>query len=342
MSARGSPESAGTREVRLLAPCKLNLFLEVLAKRRDGYHELITLMVAVSLYDTLIVRPQPAGTNRLHCCWSAGRRAVRGAGWDPATGVWDDLPQDQENLVYQTVEALCRAAPGAQGWEIWLWKRIPTRAGLGGASSDAAAVLKACTRIGPRVDAEQLAAIAGTLGSDVPFFLNVGAAVGEGRGERIYPVRPVPHYHFVVTRPPVGLSTAEVYRNCRLPSKPRDVSATLEAFGSGDPVRLGRTLFNRLQEAAREINPWVNRMEKLFAASGCLGYQMTGSGSSFFGLCRHARHARRVAAWLRAMRAGAVYHVTTLALESLGASEPAEGDCHGNHRGSHQAYGEHG
>ncbi|GIW95864.1 MAG: 4-diphosphocytidyl-2-C-methyl-D-erythritol kinase [Pirellulaceae bacterium] len=342
MSTVGLPKPTWLPSVRLQAPGKLNLFLEITAKRRDGYHELLTLMVTVSLYDTVVVSPEAGGTCQLVCDWSTGRRAMKKAAREPAASVWEELPEGQQNLAYRAAQWAVGQSAGMQGVRIWLWKRIPSLAGFGGASSDAAAVLKAAAYLRTELSHERLFEAAAALGSDVAFFVNGPAALATGRGEKLQPVRPVPLYHFVVVRPVVGLSTAEVYRRCRLPSQPRSIQPTLEAFCSGDPVQLGKTLFNRLQEAARQINPWIARLEKLLARCGFLGFQMTGSGSSFFGLCRHARHARRAAAWLRSMGIGAVYHVTTVARGSLGTGGTPQGDCHGNHRGAHQVDGEHG
>jgi 4-diphosphocytidyl-2-C-methyl-D-erythritol kinase len=186
-----------------------------------------------------------------------------------------------------------------------LVKRIPTAAGLGGGSSDAAAALVAANlgwRLGwPRPALSELGA---ELGSDVPLFLAEGAAVCRGRGERVEPIGRLGTLHFVLICPPEGLSTAAVYQACRPALEPRSVEPLADALRRGDLGKAGSLLFNRLEAAAESLSPWIGRAREAVRDVGCLGYQMSGSGSSYFGLCRHARQARRVARRLQAEGVG--------------------------------------
>lgn len=284
------------------APAKLNLFFEVLAKRVDGYHEIETLMCPIDLYDTLVLHNEPDGRIQLHC---QGTHGSREAGW------LRDVPEGPENLVLRAVELLRRHTGVRSGASVRLIKRIPTAAGLGGGSSDAAAALAAADRLwGTRCPAAELSALGAQLGSDVPFFLENRAAVCRGRGERIEPAAawrgPL---CFVVVRPPVGLSTAPVYGRCRPADQPRRVEPLVAALARGDWPRAGRLLFNRLEPAAASLTPWIDRLRGEFGRLDCAGHAMSGSGSSYFGLCRHARHAQRVARQLRAKGAGSVFAV---------------------------------
>ena len=191
-------------------------------------------------------------------------------------------------------------------------KRIPAAAGLGGGSSDAAAALVAAN-LGWKLglsDAE-LAAAAAQLGSDVPFFLSGGPAVCRGRGERIEPVEELGALDFVVARPPAGLATAAVYDACRPAERPRVLAPLLEALGGGDRSRAGKLLWNRLQPAAERLSPWIARLREAFAKEDFLGHRMSGSGTAYFGLCRHARQARRLARRLLAGGVGGVFAVQT-------------------------------
>ncbi len=297
---------------RVHTPAKLNLFLEILAKRNDGYHELATLMVAITIHDTLVLSPASSEGVSLQCDWSPGREAQRQArGHEGA--VWEPLPAAGQNLVFRAVERLRDCANQEMGARILLHKRIPSAAGLGGASSDAAAALTAAaTAWGLPSGQPQLTNVAAELGSDISFFLAPrGAAVCRGRGEQVEPLPRVPRYHFVVAKPPAGLSTADVYRHCRAATQPRDVEAAREAFLSGNPARLGRALYNGLQAPAAALSPWVRRLQDAFARLDVLGHQLSGSGTSYFGVCRSARHARRVAGQVRARIGGAVFPVTT-------------------------------
>jgi 4-diphosphocytidyl-2-C-methyl-D-erythritol kinase len=299
------------------APAKLNLFFEVLAKRADGYHEIETLVYPIDLFDTLYFTDDPGGHVRLTC--------ELGCGWTekgdrhllceapegpsrqkvPVPFFLGDVPGGPENLVVRAVELLRQRAGVARGATMRLVKRIPSAAGLGGGSSDAAAALKAANiawNLGWS-DA-QLADVGAALGSDVPLFFAGGPAVCRGRGEKVAAVAGLGRLDLVVVRPPAGLSTAAVYGACRRAARPQPVEPLVAALARGDLAAAGRLLFNRLEEAARGLSPWIRRLLAELATLNCLGYGMTGSGSCCFGLCRHARHARRTASRLQARGLG--------------------------------------
>lgn len=270
------------------APAKINLFFEVLARRSDGYHEIETLMCPIGLYDTVLFSPNESGRVDLACVKSA-----RSGG--------DELPADGRNLVVRAIELLRERTGCRQGAEVRLIKRIPMQAGLGGGSSDAAAALVVASHAwGLNVGPAELRQWAAELGSDVPFFLGCGSAVCRGRGEFVEPT-PGGGLSFVVVRPDEGLSTAEVYRHCRPPEQPRSVGPAVAALRRGDAFALGRALFNRLESAAASLSPWIEQLHRVFARLDLCGYQMSGSGTAFFGVCRHARHARTAAMRLTAM-----------------------------------------
>jgi 4-diphosphocytidyl-2-C-methyl-D-erythritol kinase len=286
--------------VEVTTPAKINLFLEVLGRRPDGFHEIETLLTAISLYDTLRLTANETGDIRLTCRWAA-----------PAAG--DAIPAGPENLAWRSVALLRERAGVERGAELQLIKRIPAAAGLGGASSDAAAALVAANfawqLAWPR---ERLCELAAELGSDVPFFLTRGAALATGRGERLRPLR-VPRLHIALVRPPVGLSTPAVYRACRPAEQPAASTRLVAALDRGDVAAVARLLVNGLAPAAASLTPWIERLQTEFHQQGVLGHQMSGSGSCYFGLCRHARHARRVASRLRARNIGAAYAAASAA-----------------------------
>lgn len=290
-------------DVVVHAPAKLNLFLEALSKRADGYHEIETLMVPIDIFDTLYFREDPSGQVALVCRKASGV-------WGPGGAQLGELPEGAENLVLRAVELLRSRAELKRGASLRLVKRIPTAAGLGGGSSDAAAALIAANR-GWRLgwSRVELASLAAELGSDVPFFVVGGAAICRGRGEQVEPLSGLGTLHFVVVRPPVGMSTADVYRHCRIDSSPRSMQPLCESLVRGDLERLGGAMFNRLQPAAELLSPWIGRVAAALAAEDIPGHQMSGSGSCYFGLCRHALHARRIANRLRAKRIGMAFAV---------------------------------
>ncbi len=286
------------------APAKLNLFLEVLSKRDDGFHELETLMAPIDLYDTLTLREEASGRIEFVLENATGR--------GPTSVPGDTLTEGPDNLVVRALE-LARDRLGVRrGVRASLLKRIPVASGLAGGSSDAAAALVGVCRLWQQTpDLQTLTAWAAALGSDVPFFLVAGAAVCRGRGERVEPVDAGPRLDLVVVRPPAGLSTAAVFGRCEPALSPAGVKPVCTAWQQGRVDRLGRLLWNRLQPAAARLSPWIDRLQGVFAAMDVLGHSLSGSGTSYFALCRHARHARHVAAQVRARNLGRVYVVRT-------------------------------
>ena len=285
------------------APAKLNLFFEVLAKRNDGYHEIETLMCPIDLYDTLHFQEDPNGQLELRC------RRVFGVDGPSGCGL-DEVSEGPDNLVMRAVELVRRRTGIRRGAKLRLVKRIPAAAGLGGGSSDAAAALVAANegwQLGR--SREELIEWATELGSDVPFFLVAAPAVCRGRGERITPVAGLGMLHFVVVRPPEGLATAAVYGACRSAAEPRNINPLIKALQQGDWKQAGRRLHNRLQPAAEGLSPWIKRLHQEFSQENFVGHGMSGSGTSYFGLCRHARHARRCARRLETNGLGVVFAV---------------------------------
>ncbi|MCI0360252.1 MAG: 4-(cytidine 5'-diphospho)-2-C-methyl-D-erythritol kinase [Planctomycetaceae bacterium] len=289
--------------VLIEAPAKVNLSLEVLFNRSDGFHEIETLIVAVRVCDTLEFTPTADGEIRLECRWASGMVADKRA-------ELGDLPQGPENIVWRAASLVRERAGVTSGAQIRLIKRIPSAAGLGGASADAAAAIVAANLAWklawPR---ERLAALAAEIGSDVPFFLGPGAAICRGRGEQIESI-PACRLHLVVVRPPVGLSTPAVYKACH-PAPPRDCQHLRGALARGNVAAASRMLNNRLEDAAQKLTPWISHLRGEFSRQGMLGHQMSGSGSGYFGICWHARQARRVAARLRSRRPGWVRAAVT-------------------------------
>lgn len=292
--------------VTITTPAKLNLFLEILGKRSDGYHEIETLMVAVDRYDTLTVEEGPDGRVTLASRWIEPRDAV------PAGR--ESLPAPADNLAVKAVELVRRRYGLAAGARLRLAKRIPAAGGMGGASSDAAAALVAVNRLWQlRLSRDDLASLAAELGSDVPFFLYGGAVIGRGRGERIEPLANLAMLHAVVVRPNTGLATADVYRQCEVPKNPCRVEQLVAGLTTGQTQEIQQGMMNRLEAAAERLSPLVTRLREAFASSGCFAWQLTGSGSCYFGLCHSARHARHVAARLRACNLGYVFVVRSIA-----------------------------
>lgn len=290
--------------VTIFAPAKLNLFLKVLGKRADGYHELETLMVSVGLYDTLTFSDDPSGRLQLTCADSAPLRS--GA-------VKRDIPgAGPDNLVLRAAELLRTATGTARGAAIHLCKRIPMAAGLAGGSSDAAATLWGLNRLwNLGLSTPELAALSSRLGSDIPFFLcSTTAAICRGRGEVVEPLRLPGRFWFVIARPPSGLSTAEVYRHCHPAAIDWSAADLAQRLFAGRLQQAAGLFHNSLQEPAERLNREVTRLKAAFARQPFAGHLMSGSGSSYFGLCRSRRQAGQLASRLAATRLGDVFVVS--------------------------------
>jgi 4-diphosphocytidyl-2-C-methyl-D-erythritol kinase len=263
--------------MELNAAAKVNLALEILSRRPDGYHEIATVMQTVDLSDRLVLE-------------EADSLEVRTS----APGV----PSDERNLAYRAAAALRQAAGTERGARITLDKRIPVAAGLGGGSTDAAATLVGLNRLwGLRWPVERLEELAVGLGMDVPFFLRGGAAMATGRGERLRPLSGAA-LALVLVNPRFAVSTADMYGRVT-PSmysdggRARDAASALETRRSS---RVARTLYNGLEVAARAAYPQIGHMQAALVAAGALGAAMSGSGPTVFGVARSLEQARQIQA----------------------------------------------
>jgi 4-diphosphocytidyl-2-C-methyl-D-erythritol kinase len=301
------------------APAKVNLQLTVGPARAHGYHDVVTVYHAVSLFDEVTVAPAEADSIVI-----TGEDA-------------DGVPADGSNLAARAVSALLGAVGAGSrdspGLAIRITKRIPVAAGLAGGSADAAATLVACNELWRTgLSQSDLCELAGTIGSDVPFGLVGGTAIGVGRGERVTPALTSGTYHWVLAFAAGGLSTAEVYaahdriragrrgrdgtemprratpavravRGGRAaPARPSVLSAPdprlMAALRSGKPAEVAPLLANDLQQATLSLRPELRRTLAAGAEQGALAAIVSGSGPTCAYLARDARHATALAAAL--------------------------------------------
>lgn len=262
------------------APAKVNLYLRVVGKRPDGYHELATHMMPVPIFDTLSAREIPSGIS-FDCD-------------DPR------LPKDSTNLVMKAAQLLAAKCHHPKGAQILLTKRIPSQAGMGGGSSDAAATLVCLNQLWKMgLGEEALLDIALELGSDVPFFLGKGPAWCTGRGEKLQPMTPAwKETHLVVVKPVEGLSTRDIFARFRPKNNPTLGERLDQKFRESlqdSPRALGAALFNDLEGPSSELLPSLASLRRDLLASGALGVVMTGSGSAMVALAADAGQAVSVA-----------------------------------------------
>jgi 4-diphosphocytidyl-2-C-methyl-D-erythritol kinase len=264
-------------------PAKINLHLQVLGRRPDDFHELRTLLASIDLHDELVAEPAPEGTLQLRVEPSD---AVRG---------------DEDNLVLLAARSLWDHVGWKPGARLALVKRIPVGGGLGGGSADAAAALVLLDRLWSlELPVEEIIGLAARLGSDVPFFLHGGLALGVGRGDEVYPLPDLPELGVVVISPGVEISTAVVYGRIqsRLTWIRHEANVYAFSVGLADQPRW-ETMVNDLQPVVLEGWPVVADALADLEATGPLRAAVSGSGSAVFALYSDRRSAERAQAALR-------------------------------------------
>lgn len=262
-----------SRGIVIGAPAKVNLFLELLGKRADGYHELATLMVGLSFRDTLAFSECADGNVTL-------------------TSNWPTLSIGEDNLIVKAARLFQAKTQIQRGVRIRVAKRIPMAAGLAGGSTDAAATLLALNRLwNAELSLRELAEMAGELGSDIAFFLSLPAAWCTGRGEIVQPLVARRAFDVVLIFPPFGCNTASVYRHTSPPAETTSGRVLCEAFVVGDVAALGHALHNRLEPAAEIVAPGLRKLRDAADRIAPFGCRMSGSGSTLFALAHDRAEA---------------------------------------------------
>lgn len=276
-------------EVTVRAPAKINLHLGVGAPRPDGFHPLVTVYQAVGLYDDVTAREAPD--------WQV---AATVADWmDPSA-----VPLTGDNIVDRAGGLLAAHHGTERLGRLHIAKDIPVAGGMAGGSADAAAALVALDRLWQAgTSDDDLLGLAAELGSDVPFALLGGTALGTGRGELVTPVTDNGTWWWVVVPSGAGLPTPEVYRHFDrmfpdAPSEPVPADALLEAIATGDTWALADALHNDLEAAALDLRPELGRLIETGEAAGALRGMVSGSGPTCVFLCGSADHARSLASEL--------------------------------------------
>lgn len=277
--------------VTVRVPAKVNLQLAVGPLRADGFHELVTVFAAVNLCDEVIVRSSAAPGVSL---------TLSGEG---AEG----LPTGGDNLAVRAALAVAARVGVDPAIEIHIHKSIPVAGGMAGGSADAAATLVACDAVWKAgLRKEELSTLAAGLGSDVPFALHGGIAIGTGRGEQLTPVLARGSFSWVFALADEGLSTPAVYAECDRLREGRSVKdpyvsdLLLQALAAGDPVLLGKALHNDLQPAAISLRPSLGQLLEAGDDFGALGGIVSGSGPTCAFLARDEEHALDLAVALTA------------------------------------------
>ena len=282
-------------EVRVLSPAKINLFLEILGERPDGYHEIRTLMQLVDLADEILLKEAEAGIE------------LR------ITGLATGVPESEENLVWRAARLFLQQMGSGGGVSISLYKRIPVGGGLGGGSSNAAATLWGMRALsGLPISMSQLREWALLLGSDVPFFFTSGCALAEGRGEVLSEVR-LPRRWTVIIFPGFGISTEWVYSRKKFKltkGERKGKNICLRTTPSGEGIR--QPHINELEEVVHEKYPLIDDLKAALLDSGAKMALMSGSGSSVYGIFDDRERAKEAASHWRGQEGYLVHEGTTL------------------------------
>ncbi len=263
------------------APAKVNLYLRVVGQRADGYHELDSVLVPVSLYDELALELRPSASR------SVTIRCDR-----------PDIPSDDRNLAARAARGFLEEFGIACEVFIELRKRIPAGAGLGGGSSDAAAVLRAMAALFRIGDRERLLELAVRIGADVPFFVDPRPARIAGIGERILPLEHLPRLDLVIAVPPIEVATATIFRALKRAQWSGPLNdADLSAFAAGELAPA--MLVNDLEAVAAARHPEILRLKAILQYSGARAVAMSGSGGAVFGIFRNSAEAQHGAGLVR-------------------------------------------
>lgn len=258
-------------KITVLAQAKINLYLDIVGTRKDGYHLLETIMQSVDLSDIVEVSPAREGIS-VSCS-------------NP------EIPQDSGNICHKAAKLFLERFGGNSGANIRIEKRIPHGAGLGGGSADAAAVLFAMNELnGLPALSDELSALAAEIGADVPFCLTGGTAVCRGIGEKIEPLSPLPERFYLVIKPNFGCPTKEAYM--RYDSAPLASKNALKAFCNAG-LRYHEHLYNIFEEIYKD--PQISEIKSKLLETGALGALLTGSGSAVFGVYETAQKAASAA-----------------------------------------------
>lgn len=279
--------------MRLKAMAKINLGLDILGKRPDGYHEIRTVMQTIHMYDVLELYPKKAPGIRL-------------------TTNLPYIPTDSRNLVYQAADLLMKEFGITDGLELRLEKSIPVAAGMAGGSSDAAAALVGVNQLFQLgLTRQQLMERSVRIGADVPFCVMRGTALAEGIGEKLTRLKNVPECFILIGKPAVSVSTKQAYGSLKLESLEHpDMDGVLRAIEKGDLYEMVPKLGNVFEPGIRQLHPVIGDIAALMEKNGALKALMSGSGPTVFGIFDDREKLRKATASLRESRLAKVVFAT--------------------------------
>lgn len=276
------------KQANITAYAKINLVLDVLRKREDGYHEVAMVMQAIDLADTISIKKAPRN-------------------WLVTDNKY--IPPNMNNLAMRAVTLMQQHFSGVPPLEVTLQKRIPVAAGLAGGSTDCAAVLLGINALlGLGLSLAELEALGAELGSDVPFCLGGPTALATGRGEKISALPACPPLYLVLVKPSFGVSTPKVYGNLRLElvKKHPSVERCIQGLAAGDGAQVLAAMGNVLEGSTFRLQPNVEKLKRRMTEYGCAHVMMSGSGPTVFAAFTRRRQAQRYYQRIRQEYPGAI------------------------------------
>ncbi|MGB7605022.1 MAG: 4-(cytidine 5'-diphospho)-2-C-methyl-D-erythritol kinase [Lutisporaceae bacterium] len=249
------------------APAKINLALDVLSKRLDGYHNVSMIMQTIDLYDTITIKSQLEGIK--------------------ITSNSTKIPLNESNIAYKAAHYLCTKYNVKKGAHIHIEKKIPVAAGLAGGSTDAAAVLKLLNKAWDlRLSKTELLAAGERLGADVPFCIQGGTCLAEGLGEKLTVIKSIPDCYILLAKPSVEVSTKEVYQSLNLNEiiERPDISGMIKAIEEQNLIDICNKMGNVLEIVTTKLHPIILELKQKLFEYGAIGSLMSGSGSTVFGI----------------------------------------------------------
>ena len=266
------------RTLRIRAHAKINLFLNVLGKREDGYHNLETVFQSIDLYDEIILRERVSQGMVLHCDHP-------------------EVPSDSSNIAYEAAQAISDVVGGIRGLEIRIEKRIPVAAGLAGGSANAAAVLHGINELfSLEITQSRLLQLGTELGADVPFCLIGGTAFGTGIGDILTPFSPLTDVPLILINPGISVSTSDIFRNLHIPltKQAKESIIIRDCVEKRDIAGIGKNLYNILEIPVFSKHSELSDIKsQLSTQVGVLGTLMSGSGATIFALMQDTNSAQR-------------------------------------------------
>lgn len=282
--------------IQLKALGKINLGLDVLGKRENGYHDVRMIMQTVYLYDEVTLEKQQ----------------------EPGITVTSNLvflPTDENNIAYRAAKLLLDEFGEKSGVSIDLKKRIPVAAGMAGGSADAAAVLFGMNRLfGWKLSEKELMERGVTLGADVPYCIMRGTALAEGIGEKLTRLPAMPKCHVLIAKPPINVSTKMVYEKLDSASivEHPDIDGIIEGLKNKDISRVAGSMGNVLENVTETQYPVITRIKEVMMKGGAMNAMMSGSGPTVFGLFKEHSEARKTAEQIRNMELAKQIYTTTI------------------------------